>query len=218
MRHLIKIALFLLAAVAAYYVYGFTSLVASPLFAFGAAGSLVGTYIGLAFAEIPHGQRLSAQRVAVGAMVIEALYGVLYVLSVQSPEVFAAPLSLWLSIPLAILHGAAFSILAFFVSIFVVHERGVTTELSPAEQRDQAIVIALDRLVEKLDRPMLPSSEPLQLTDEQETKADLIRRLASMQVEHGGDLAAIDTTAIADATGFSQSYVQQVVSRWRSKQ
>jgi len=123
MKHLIKIALIFLAAVAASYVYGFTALIAPWYVALGAAGSLVGTYIGLAFADIPLEQRPKAMAVAWAAMVIEALYGVLYVLSIQSPEVFHAPLSLWLSVPLAILHGAAFSVMAFFVSLFVVHER-----------------------------------------------------------------------------------------------
>lgn len=123
MKHLIKVALIFLAAVAASYVYGFTALIAPWYVAAGAAGSLVGTYIGLAFADIPPEQRSKAMSVAWAAMVIEALYGVLYVLSVQSPEVFQAPLSLWLSVPLAILHGAAFSVMAFFVSLFVVHER-----------------------------------------------------------------------------------------------
>lgn len=122
MRHLIKVALTLLACVASFYVYGFTALVAPWYVALGAASSLVGTYIGLAFADIPPEQRGKAMGVATAAMIIEALYGVLYVLSVQSPEVFRAPLSLWLSVPLAFLHGAAFSVMAFCVSVFVVHE------------------------------------------------------------------------------------------------
>lgn len=125
MRHLIKVALTLLACVASFYVYGFTALVAPWYVALGAASSLVGTYIGLAFADIPPEQRNKAMGVATAAMIIEALYGVLYVLSVQSPEVFRAPLSLWLSVPLAFLHGAAFSVMAFCVSVFVVHEQRV---------------------------------------------------------------------------------------------
>lgn len=218
MRHLIKIALFLLAAIAAYYVYGFTSLVASQFFAVGAAGSLVGTYVGLAFADIPADQQQHARRVAIGAMAIEALYGVLYVLSVQSPEVFAPPLSLWLSVPLAVLHGAAFSILAYFVSLFVVHERSERLP-TPAERRDEAIVLTLHRIVERLQPPTAPSEpeQPL-LADTQATKAEMIRRLALMQVERGADMQAIDTTAIAQATGYETAYVQQVVSRWRKEQ
>lgn len=143
MKHLIKIALTALAAVASFYVYGFTALVAPWYVALGAAGSLVGTYIGLAFADIPIEQRGKAMYVAWAAMITEALYGVLYVLSVQSPEVFHAPLSLWLSVPLAVLHGAAFSVMAFFVSLFVVHERRTmvrpTVQVVPALEDEEAI-------------------------------------------------------------------------------
>lgn len=136
MKHLIKVALVCLASVAAYLVYGFTSQVAPWYVATGAAGSLVGTYIGLAFAEVPIPQRPRAIQVARGAMVVEAIYGFLFVLSVQSPEVFHAPLSLWISVPLAGLHGAAFSILAYFVSLFVVHERADPAQSDPAMERE----------------------------------------------------------------------------------
>src|SRR5688500_5928715 len=121
MRHLIKLALVFLAAVAAYFVYGFTIHVAPELVAWLAAGSLVGTYIGLAFADIPQHQQARAQWVARWACGIEAAYGVLYVLHEQSPEWFAAPLPLWASVLLACLHGAPISVLAYCVSLFVVH-------------------------------------------------------------------------------------------------
>lgn len=121
MTHMIKVALVLLASVAAYYVYGFTSLVAPLPIAVGAAGSLVGTYIGLAFVSIPDGQRRNAQRVAWSAMLIEAVYGTLYVLSVQAPALFVAP-PVWALLLLSVLHGGAFSVIAFFVSLFVVQQ------------------------------------------------------------------------------------------------
>lgn len=133
MRHLIKIALFLLAGVAAFFVYGFTSQVAPVLVAVLAAGSLVGTYIGLAFAEIPGGQRDRARHVAIAAMVIEALYGWLYVLSLQYPAFFATP-PVIAAILLAALHGASFSVLAYFVSLFVVHEERGAVAASPEQQ------------------------------------------------------------------------------------
>ncbi|MEI6181466.1 MAG: hypothetical protein WCP31_11975 [Chloroflexales bacterium] len=75
MHHVIKVALVLLASVAAFLVYGFTALIAPWPVAVFAAGSLVSTYIGLAFADISAGQQRNAVRVAVAAMVIEALYG-----------------------------------------------------------------------------------------------------------------------------------------------
>ena len=79
MHHLIKVALVALATVAAYFVYGFTAAVAPWPVAVASAGSLVGTYLGLAFADIPARQRERASRVALGAMLIEACYGTLYV-------------------------------------------------------------------------------------------------------------------------------------------
>lgn len=134
MRHLIKVALVLLAGVAAYLVYGFTAAVAPMAVAALAAGSLVGTYIGLAFAEIPDGQQQNAVRVAVAAMVVEALYGTLFVLSQQYPDFFARP-PVWAAVPLAALHGASFSVLAFFVSLFVFHaQRGHAAAATPEER------------------------------------------------------------------------------------
>lgn len=197
-RHLIKIALVCLASVAAYLVYGFTALVAPWYVALGAAGSLVGTYIGLAFADVPSAQRARAIMVARGAMVVEAVYGFLFVLSVQSPEVFRAPLSLYLSVPLSILHGAAFSVLAYFVSLFVVHEAHGAIEDAPADPQRVAIVDALGAVVDvsraildRLDQPRaiaapeLRPDVPLLAQDEDATidingKALSLRQLADM--------------------------------------
>lgn len=164
MKHLIKYALFSLAGTAAYFVFEFVSQVADWRVALLASGSLVGTYIGLAFAQIPPSQRQRAVYVARAACGIEAAYGFLYVLSLQSPEAFQRPLSLWISAPLALLHGASFSILAYLVSLFVVHERGDVAQdgaLSIQDQRDMAIVETLDQIAAHLAPPTAP-----QLTDE----------------------------------------------------
>lgn len=195
MKHLIKLALFCLAAVAAYLVYGFTSLVAPWYVALGAAGSLVGTYIGIAFADVPPPQRPRAILVARGAMAVEAVYGFLFMLSVQSPEVFRAPLSLYLSVPLSILHGAAFSVLAYFVSLFVVHEAHGGATYEPPAPQDTAIADALGAVVDvsravlaRLDEPRaIAAPEPRQLApvSEDETielngKAVSLRQLADL--------------------------------------
>ncbi len=156
MRHLIKIALVLLASVAAYYVYGFTSMVADQWIAYGAAGSLVGTYVGLAFAEIPARQSKRAALVAQGAMAIEAIYGTLYVLQVQSPELFVRPLPIWASIALAVLHGGAFSVLAFFVSMFVVNAGNDAPHMPAPEQA--MLALCRDMLEEMRGRDhMMPT-------------------------------------------------------------
>ena len=151
MKHLIKLALVLLAGVAAYLVYGFTAAVAPSWVAALAAGSLVSTYIGLAFADIPATQQINAVRVAIAAMVVEALYGTLFVLSQQYPAFFALP-PVWAAVPLAMLHGASFSVLAFFVSLFVFHaQRGAGVVSSPEER--VALILA-DALAARL--PALP--------------------------------------------------------------
>lgn len=157
MKHLIKLALIALATVAAYFVFGFTSSVAPLPVAVAAAGSLVGTYIGLAFATIPDRQRARAGRVALGAMLIEAAYGSLYVLALQYPDFFANP-PWFVAVPVAILHGAAFSVLAYFVSLFVVNEAESAQEPAHAAHGDALDAVRL--LVQELRSvPALPAPQ-----------------------------------------------------------
>lgn len=122
MNNLIKLAMVLLATVAVYFVYSFTVMVAPNWVAWVAAGSLVSTYVGIAYADIPREQRKRAMYIGVAAMAIEATYGVLYMLSVQRPELFADP-NITGDIVLAVLHGAPFTLLLFFVMLFVVHQQ-----------------------------------------------------------------------------------------------
>ena len=145
MHHLIKLALVALATVAAYFVYGFTAAVAPWPVAVASAGSLVGTYLGLAFADIPARQRDRASRVALGAMLIEACYGTLYVLNLQAPAWFVAP-PWFVAVPLAVLHGASFSVLAYFVSIFLVHEAAEDAAAHPAQELAQTLALVLSEL------------------------------------------------------------------------
>jgi len=187
MRHLLKLALLMLAGVASYYVYGFTVQVAPFPIALGAAGSLVGTYVGLAFADVPSDQRSRAMYVARAAMIVEALYGFLFVLAQQSPEWFAVPMHPALSIALAALHGAAFSVLAFFVSLFIVHERGGLPE-TPADARDRVIVETLHAIVTRLDAPRLAASDrPL-----------LEKDVSSVRLETSGEPLSGQIAAISD--------------------
>lgn len=151
MKHIIKLAMVALAVVATYYVAMFTAQVAPLWVAVAASGSLVCSYVGLAFADIPQAQQRQARAVAVAAMVIEALYGFLYVLHVQSPAVFAAPLPLWLSVPLAALHGAPFTVLLYFVSLFIVHGNQSAPSVTATATRDDAIVASLASLTQLVD-------------------------------------------------------------------
>lgn len=112
-------------------------------------------------------------------MIIEAVYGTLYVLHVQSPELFSRPLQLWLSGILAILHGAAFSVLAYCVSIFVFHDAGTAgAQAMPAQSQQQGedtralLGMCQDMLIElstihrtlpatmPIDTVVLPAQEP----------------------------------------------------------
>jgi hypothetical protein len=161
MRHAIKVALFMLAGVAAFLVYGFTDQVAPMGIAILSAGSLVLTYIGLAFAEIPQRQQHNARRVAWAAMIVEALYGTLYVLSHYYPAFFAAP-PWYAAIPLAALHGASFSTLAFFVSLFIFHERQRAMPAhAPADPEDtvKLLVDALKQIGSVPPQPVYPRPE-----------------------------------------------------------
>lgn len=215
MKHLIKFSMFALAIVSTYFVGKFTAQVAPPLVAIGAAVSLVATYVGLAFADIPQEQRAKALWVARCAMGIEAIYGTLYVLSEQTPGIFAAPLNLWVSVPLAALHGSVFSILLYFVSLFIVHERGQDAPvLTPEQQFMRETVTTLREIVQTQRLLPVQAAPVAELAD---TKAEMIRRLAGLQVEQGASPETVSTIAIATATGFSKEYVQQVVSRWRNE-
>lgn len=162
MQHIIKLAMVLLAVVATYFVGQFTALVAPWYIAVGAAGSLVATYIGLAFASIPTEQRQRANRVAVAAMLIEAAYGTLYVLHVQNPGLFEPPLPLLASVPLALLHGSPFTVLLYFVSLFIVHERVEAVPVAP--DATALLITVLERLT--LPAPALPRQEQYPLPEE----------------------------------------------------
>lgn len=217
MRHLIKFSMFFLAIVSTYFVGKFTAQVAPGLVAVGAAVSLVATYVGLAFADIPQAQRGKALWVARCAMAIEAIYGTLYVLSEQTPGIFAAPLDLWVSVPLAILHGSVFSVLLYYVSLFIVHEQGAQPAepmLTVEQQLMRETVTTLREIVQT--QRLLPLQAPaMEIAD---TKAETIRKLASLQLEQGVQASDVSTEIIRAATGFDRTYVQQVVSRWRAEQ
>lgn len=86
--------------------------------------------------------------------------------------------------------------------------------LTLAEQRDQLVIETITLLREQsLQARALPL--PADLAD---TKAEMIRKLATMQAEQGTAPAEVSTAVIAAATGYDKTYVQQVVSRWRAEQ
>lgn len=246
MRHIIKLALACLAAVAAYFVYSFTAQVADWRIALFAAGSLVGSYVGLAFATIPDSQRARAVRVAQAAMIVEALYGFLYVLSIQSPVLFAAPLSPWLSVPLAALHGSAFSILAYFVSLFVVHERGGVPQVDqpPAymvqiADHMRAAVIHMDQSMDRMAEHMqvaaaqmdqageqlaqlrLSVAQPAQIADQQMAQSDQAEPVILPDADQETIIVAqrrVTLRQLADATGTPVSTLRRRLAAEKTEQ
>jgi hypothetical protein len=122
MKHLL-LPMVLLAGVAVYFVFSFTAMVAPWYIALLSAGSLVSVYLGLAGTQLPQSQQPLAIGISALAMVIEMLYGILYVLNLQAPYLFVAPLPLWADIALAVLHGAPFTLLLFAVSLLMVHKQ-----------------------------------------------------------------------------------------------
>lgn len=148
MKHLIKAALVMLGAVAAYFVYGFTAKVSHPGVALFAAASLVSTYVGLAYAPMSAKQRKHAGYVAWAAMIIEALYGFHYVLELLAPQLFAPPMPFILAAWLAFLHGSAFTMIGFFVTTLVIHAE-------TPQERDETTRNEVERLRNELEQMTL---------------------------------------------------------------
>jgi hypothetical protein len=86
--------------------------------------------------------------------------------------------------------------------------------LTLAEQRDQLVIETITLLREQVMQARVLPVAP-ELLD---TKAEMIRKLATSQVEQGSAPADVSTAVIAAATGYDKTYVQQVVSRWRAEQ
>ena len=87
------------------------------------------------------------------------------------------------------------------------------TSAPTAEQLMMETVTTLREIVQT--QRLLPLAPPL-AAELQDSKAEMIRKLAQLQMEQGATAEAVSTIAIATATGFDKSYVQQVISRWRA--
>ena len=216
MKHLIKLAMIMTASVATYYVFAFTAHVAPLAVAIASAGALVATYVGLAFAPIPAGQRQNATAVALIAMGIEALYGVLYVLGVQSPELFVEPLPFWLSLSLAVLHGAPFTVLLYFVSRFVVHGSG---DLTPQERLYEAMQQAQQDWLKGTVQQALTGPPPL-LLPRQASYPPPVRSHEAETTDLASEHIADESPVAADRTckycGTSNLTMSQVMEHGRT--
>lgn len=179
-RHIITVAGVLLAVVASYFVKEFTAQVVGKdawLVPWLSACSLVGTYCGLAFADIPTEQQHKVKYVAGAAMFIEASYGTLYVLSLQHPGWFVG-LEWYAAVPLAALHGAPFTVLLFLVSLFVTHRTTGTTTLDALRQQVTTLTAARDEAMSERDTwRQTALNVERQLSDMEATQRQAARQL-----------------------------------------
>jgi hypothetical protein len=170
-RSIIQFAMVLLAIVAMFLVYDFSLHIYPWWVALLSAGSLVGVYIGLGWAPIPQERHRLAIGISGLAMGIEMVYGTLAGLARLSPDWFAMPLPAWAIIALALLHGAPFTILLFFVSMLVLHGNRDTAQVvndpyiivrDIAEQQQQMVrqMEAMSNHIERLSTPVLTDDAP----------------------------------------------------------
>jgi hypothetical protein len=167
-RSIIQFAMVLLAIVAMFLVYDFSLHIYPWWVALLSAGSLVGVYIGLGWAPIPQERHKLAIGISALAMGIEMVYGTLAGLARLSPDWFTMPLPTWAIIALALLHGAPFTVLLFFVSMLVLHGNRDTTQVvnDPyiiiAEQQQQMArqMEAMTQRIECLSKPALTDDTP----------------------------------------------------------
>jgi hypothetical protein len=167
-RSIIQVAMILLAIVAMFLVYDFSLHIFPWWVALLSAGSLVGVYIGLGWAPIPQERHKLAIGISALAMGIEMVYGTLAGLARLSPDWFTMPLPTWAIIALALLHGAPFTVLLFFVSMLVLHGNRDTTQVvnDPyiiiAEQQQQMArqMEAMTQRIECLSKPALTDDTP----------------------------------------------------------
>jgi hypothetical protein len=170
-RSIIQFAMVLLAIVAMFLVYDFSLHIYPWWVALLSAGSLVGVYIGLGWAPIPQERHRLAIGISALAMGIEMVYGTLAGLARLSPDWFTMPLPAWAIIALALLHGAPFTILLFFVSMLVLHGNRDNTQVvdNPyvivrdiAEQQQQMArqMEAMSNHIERLSTPALTDDAP----------------------------------------------------------
>jgi hypothetical protein len=170
-RSIIQFAMVLLAIVAMFLVYDFSLHIYPWWVALLSAGSLVGVYIGLGWAPIPQERHRLAIGISGLAMGIEMVYGTLAGLARLSPDWFAMPLPAWAIIALALLHGAPFTILLFFVSMLVLHGNRDTAQVvndpyiivrDIAEQQQEMArqMEAMSNHIERLSTPALTDDAP----------------------------------------------------------
>jgi hypothetical protein len=217
-RSIIQFAMVLLAVVAMFLVYDFSLHIYPWWVALLSAGSLVGVYIGLGWAPIPQERHKLAIGISGLAMGIEMVYGTLAGLARLSPDWFAMPLPAWAIIALALLHGAPFTILLFFVSMLVLHGNRDNTQVvndpyvivrDIAEQQQEMArqMEAMSHHIERLSTPVLTDDAP-----QIDTVADNPERayLDKLTSEYGSLTNAAKELGVQRQTLYNRAKKQQV--------
>jgi hypothetical protein len=209
-RSIIQFAMVLLAIVAMFLVYDFSLHIYPWWVALLSAGSLVGVYIGLGWAPIPQERHKLAIGISGLAMGIEMVYGTLAGLARLSPDWFAMPLPAWAIIALALLHGAPFTVLLFFVSMLVLHGNRDNTQVvnDPyiiiAEQQQQMALQmeAMSNHIERLSTPALTDDAPHMDTATDDPERAYIDKLTA---EYGSVTNAAKAMGVRRQTLYSRA-------------
>jgi hypothetical protein len=220
-QFIIRSAMVLLAVVAMFLVYDFSLHIFPWWVALLSAGSLVGVYIGLGWAPIPQDRHKLAIGISALAMGIEMVYGTLAGLARLSPDWFAMPLPTWAIIALALLHGAPFTVLLFFVSMLVLHSNRDTTQVvndpyiivrDIAEQQQEMArqMQAMTQRIERLSTPALTDDTPhMDTTTDDPARA----YLDSLTAEYGSLTAAARALGVKRQTLYNRANKLKEVER-----
>lgn len=128
MKHLLpRLALVMLALTAAYGVYEFQATFTPPWVAFVSAAAFELVYISLSVLETPDRRR--ATMIATTAVAVSVIYNSLAALFTRQPDLLIGT-PLWANVALVVLHGAPLAIVAYNLSVLLVHAK------TPAEQAE----------------------------------------------------------------------------------
>lgn len=195
---IINVAMIALAGVNCYFVYHFQLKFLESGFALLSAISLVGIYVGYSLAEVPGEQEKNVRNVAVGAMVIEAIYGTMVSLDklmlVENQPLWLQDAS-WQAAGndglktatiffLALAHGVPATIILFFVTLFLIHSRVKLGDGTPAlrlklAELEQKLREALEATERKIADAQ--SQAELQLEQMRRDAAQAQSQLADLQ-------------------------------------
>jgi hypothetical protein len=125
-----RLALVMLALTAAYGVYEFQLVFVPWWIALASATAFELVYVALAVLSTPDRRRAAA--IAFTAVGVSVVYNSLAALFTRRPELLNAP-PLWADVALATLHGAPLAIVAYNLSVLLVHQR------TPAEHERSAL-------------------------------------------------------------------------------